>query len=324
MKLSHKQVAVPSLMPKGIMWNDQIIEFPNVQDMHDTVHPHTDWSSTGERSGDWLSIDGYDPHNRREELPKYVRKGYGADEVLLHNFGAPAALQLGRVEPSMAGGTVNVPLYLSGDPQCMMAPVIQDKPVDSLSITVPGIYSANISGRQMKLRAAAIAGYLPKLIDHGISVHLYSYIALKPSGYDYGTSGNERMHFAITKVFSTDHAYDPAEVFLGCGSPVFGRYLAFAEVNWICNQMSEPRHINFENYGYPFSIGGGSRLKKGAYKEINLLRERVEMIMPTTHVIHMPDSGNCYDPDGYGIQWHYDFVSSHIEKYLGEQGMFFE
>lgn len=320
MKISYKNAKAPSLMKSGVMLDDAILEYPSVQDLYDSVREHTHWSniadSLGSMGDNWFGIPGIDEYNCEKVLHQYMTDGYGEDYQRVADYGEPHSPQLGRVEPSLAGGVVNVPLYLSGDPACMMAPITQDRPVDSLAITVPGSCIFHVSAEQMLLRAAAIASYVPVLLDHGISVYVYSYMASELQGC---REHRNELQLSLVKVFSTDRAFDPAEVFLGCGSPVFNRFLGFSHTDALTAEFGySPTKLFGNGYGMPFSIGGGSTNKESKHKKINDLRERVEMLLPTTHVVHMPDMGGDNFRDA---RWHYDYVKGHIEKYLDDYGM---
>lgn len=315
MIIPHSQLKVPSLCKKGALVEDSIFIFPSVEDMLDTVQAapiqYGEILLLGHRNEGWFGMEDV----TRDKLDGYIRHGYGDDDDSIIDWGAPFSEQLGRIEPAVAGGVVNIPLYLSGDPACMMAPIIQDRPVDSLTITVPGVFHAGVHAHAAEKRAAAIASYIPSLLDRGISTHIYGYCAV----FD---GAREQLFLALTKVFSTDHAFDRAEVFLGCGSPVFCRYLCLMLMQYEADKLDTTVDSKFGPYGYPVSLGAGSLNKSKSKSDLRRIVEeataRVESLLPTTHVIHMPELTDANDKDA---EWHYLYVRDTIDRFLRDNGL---
>ena len=129
------------------------------------------------------------------------------------------------LQVDVAGDVVDIDLYLTGEPECMISYPLQERKVSSISIMVPICYSSAVDEATARMRGLAVAGAIEDFRFRGITVNVYAYLCI--SGRD------QRLAVTLVKLADSRYAFDQGRVTYGAGHPTMLRQLFFAyEDGW--------------------------------------------------------------------------------------------
>jgi len=142
----------------------------------------------------------------------------------------------------VTGDVVDMDLFLTGEPECMISYPLQPREVASVSIMVPICYSSMVDAESAKKRALAVAGAIEDFRFRGIMVTVYAYLCI--------AGKRDKLAVSLVKLADSRYAFDQGRVTYGAGHPTMLRQLMFAfEDGW-----NSEDHTTFDvrgGRGYP-------------------------------------------------------------------------